>query len=121
MLLVVDANIFVSELLRARGRRLVEEPRLRLWVSAKAWEEARHELPKRAGKIVSQGRLTRTQAEALLASALRIAEERAVAIPSEAFGAFEEPAAYRIPRDPDDIPTVALALALGGAEGRCGI
>ena len=28
-------------------------------------------------------------------------------------------AAYRMPRDPDDVPTVALALALGGDEGRC--
>ncbi len=121
MLLVVDANVFVSELLRARGRRLVEEPQLRLRVSAKAWEEARHELPRRAEKILAQGRLTQPQADALLASALRVAEERAVAVPSEVFGSFEEPAAYRIPRDPDDVPTVALALALGGAEGRCGI
>ena len=26
-----------------------------------------------------------------------------------------------MPRDPDDVPTVALALALGGDEDRCGI
>ncbi len=26
-----------------------------------------------------------------------------------------------MPRDPDDAPTVALALALGGDEGECGI
>lgn len=121
MLLVVDANIFVSELLRTRGRRLVEEPRLSLRVAEKAWEEAQHELSGRVDKIVAQGRLTRTQADVLLASALRVAEERTVAVPTEAFRAFEEPAAYRIPRDPGDVPTVALALALGGAEGRCGI
>ena len=119
MLLAVDANILVSELLRARGRRLVEDPRLRLRVSAKAWEEARHELPKRAERMVDQGRLSREQAGALLADGLRIAEARAVEVPPEAFAAFEEEAAYRIPRDPDDAPTVALAL--GGVEGRCGI
>ena len=117
----MDANILVSELLRTRGRRLVEDPRLRLRVSAKAWEEARHELPKRAGRMVDQGRLSREQAGALLADGLRIAEARAVEVPPEAFAAFEEEAAYRIPRDPDDAPTVALALALGGVEGRCGI
>lgn len=32
-----------------------------------------------------------------------------------------EQASYRIPRDPSDVPTVALALALGGGECRCGI
>lgn len=121
MLLAVDANVFVSELLRRRGRRLVEDPRLRLRVSSKAWEETRHELPRRTAKIVAQGRLPQDRADELLADALHIAEERAVEIPPEAFWSFEEEAAYRIPRDPDDAPTVALALALGGAEGRCGI
>jgi uncharacterized membrane protein len=38
VLLAVDANILVSELLRSRGRRLVEDERLRLRVSEKAWE-----------------------------------------------------------------------------------
>jgi len=42
-------------------------------------------------------------------------------IPSEVYAGFEERAAYRIPRDPDDATTVALALALGGDEGECGI
>lgn len=43
-------------------------------------------------------------------------------IPREAYSDFEERAAYRIPRDPDDAPTVALALALNGDDaGRCGI
>lgn len=120
-MLVVDANILVAELLRARGRRLVEDRRLRLRVSAKAWEEARHELSERAEKIIARGRLAREEANALLADGLQIGEARAVEIPPEAFVAFEEEAAYRIPRDPTDVPTVALALALDGAEGRCGV
>jgi predicted nucleic acid-binding protein len=44
-----------------------------------------------------------------------------VPVPSEAYDALEEQATYRIPRDPDDVPTVALALALGGGEDRCGV
>ena len=77
----------------------MEDPRLRLRVSAKAWEEARHELPKRAERMVDQGRLSREQAGALLADGLRIAEARAAEVPPEAFAAFEEEAAYRIPRE----------------------
>lgn len=121
MLLAVDTNVFVSELLRARGRRLVMNPQLRLRVSARAWEETRYELPRRAEKIVAQGRLSRERADELLVLALRVAEERAVEVPAEAFARFTGEAVYRIPRDPGDVPTVALALALGGAEGRCGI
>lgn len=40
-------------------------------------------------------------------------------IPREIYGVFEREAEYRIPRDPDDVPTVALAL--GANDGRCQI
>jgi len=121
VLLVVDANVFVGELLRRRGRALMSDPRLTLMVSERALEEARHELSRRIEYIVGQERMRRETADAMLTSALEVAEEEATVVPDVAYSEHLEQAAYRVPRDPDDAPTVALALALGGDEGRCGI
>jgi hypothetical protein len=54
VLLVVDANVFVGELLRRRGRVLMRNPRLALRVSERALEEARRELPRCIDLIVAQ-------------------------------------------------------------------
>ena len=121
MLLVVDANILVGELLRVRGRELFEKDVLRLHISEQALDETLHEMSRRAAKIVDQGRASRQAADAMLDDARGIVERRISPIPSEVYADFEDRAAYRIPRDPDDAPTVALALALGGDEGHCGI
>ncbi len=121
MLLVVDANVLVSELLRVRGRELIENPALTLRVSEEALGETLHELRSRAARIVEQGRATREAADVMLEDAASAVERGVAPVPPETYDAFKERAAYRIPRDPDDIPSVALALALGGNEGRCGI
>lgn len=118
---MVDANIFVAELLRWRGQELMRNPHLTLKISEKAHEEALHELPRRANIIVSQGRMSRRTTDEVLTSALRLVKEDVSVVPREVYEGYEGRAAYRIPRDPDDAPTVALALALGGDEGRCGI
>lgn len=70
MLLVVDANVFVGELLRVRGRELIEGSRLQPCVSEEALDEALHELNRRAAKIVAQVRTTRAAMNAALAGAL---------------------------------------------------
>jgi predicted nucleic acid-binding protein len=57
MKLVVDANILIAELLRKRGRELLRNPRLELYLAEKTREETEYELRKRVGIIVSQGRL----------------------------------------------------------------
>lgn len=57
----------------------------------------------------------------VLEDARNLVERRIVPIPREVYAGFEDGASYRIPRDPDDVPTVALVLALGGDEARCGI
>lgn len=121
MILVVDANIIVAELLRRRGRELVRDPRLDLRVSERVNAESHHELSRRVGAIVGQGRIDRDTADALLEAALVVAADETTVVPEAAYSAYLERAAYRIPRDPDDVPTVALALALGGDAGRCGI
>ena len=62
MIVVVDASVLVSELLRKRGRDLFAHPDLRCVVAEEQWEEAEHELEKRVSVIVGQGRLTAEQA-----------------------------------------------------------
>ena len=121
MLLVVDANVLVSELLRVRGRGLIEGPALDLRVWEEALDEALHEMNKRAARIVEQGRANRASVEAMLDDARGLVDRRVVPVPREVYSEHLERAAYRVPRDPDDVPTVALALAFGGDEGRCGI
>ncbi len=121
MLLVVDANVLVSELLRRRGRDLVRDPRLALRISQRALEEARHELRKRVDAIVVRGWMSRDTADAVLANALALGDEVVAVVPETVYSEHLGRATYRVPRDPDDVPTVALALALGGDDGRCGI
>ena len=121
MLLVVDANVLVGELLRVRGRELFGKGILRLRISEQALDDALHEMSRRAARIVVQGGASRPAVNAMLDEARGVVERRISPIPSEFDARFEEGASYRIPRAPDDAPTVALALALGGDEGRCGI
>ncbi len=121
MLLVVDANVLVGELLRVRGRELFEKDVLQLRISEQAFDEALHEMSRRAARILEQDRASRRAVDAMLDEARGTVERRISPVPSEVYAGFEERASYRIPRDPDDAPTVALALALGGDEGRCGI
>lgn len=100
---------------------LAASPELSLRISDAAWSEARHELSKRLDKVVGQGRMERGQADDLLREAIELAEARVVPVPREVYEAHEQEAEYRVPRDPDDIPTVALALALGARDGWCAI
>lgn len=118
---MVDANVLVSELLRVRGRGLIGDSALDLRISEETLDEALHEMAKRTTRIVEQGRISRNTADTMLEDARNLVGRRIVPIPQEVYTGFEDRASYRIPRDPDDVPTVALALALGGDEGRCGI
>jgi predicted nucleic acid-binding protein len=110
--LVVDANILVAELFRKRGRELVASPDLELFVAEKVWGEARHELTRRTSLMLEQNRLSEIVAKELLVSALETAETHVEVVAPESYQAFEKEALQRLPRDPDDWHTVALALAL---------
>ena len=74
MLLVIDANILVGELLRVRGRELFGRGILQLHISEQALDEALHEMSRRAGRIVEQGRASRQAADAMLDEARGIVE-----------------------------------------------
>jgi predicted nucleic acid-binding protein len=59
-----------------------------------------------------QGRLSYSGAAVLLETALRTVRRRVELVPAELYAYREAEARRRIPCDPDDWPTVALALAL---------
>ena len=110
MLLVVDANILVGELLRVKGQELLTDKRLELLIAAKVWEEARHELHKRVHTIAERAELSERATTKLLVSSIDLVEKH-ITIKSEAeYGVFKREALFRIPRDPDDWHSVALAL-----------
>ena len=83
MLLVVDANMLVSELLRIRGRELIESPALSLHVSEEVLGETLHELRNHAAKIVEQRRASREAADAMLEDAAGTLERGIAPVPRE--------------------------------------
>ncbi len=89
-------------------------------MSQSASEEARHEIPKRFAAMVERVEMSRETASALIGE-INEASRKVRVMPEEVYRDRLEEARERIPRDPDDAPTVALALALGGGEERAGI
>jgi predicted nucleic acid-binding protein len=110
--LVVDANILVGELLRVRGRTLIAHADLELFVAEQAWNEARHELDKHVLAIAKQARLGEEAALNLLHFAYEAADRHVTVVNLAEYSHLHEEALRRIPQDPDDWPTVALAMAL---------
>jgi predicted nucleic acid-binding protein len=115
MRIVVDANILAAEVLRARGQAVLTSPRLELYVTERAWAETAHEVRKRAAIIEQQGRIAAGTGEALATAAITAITTHVRQVPATAYGAYEAEARRRIPRDADDWPTVAAALALDAA------
>lgn len=115
MRLVVDANILVGELIRVRGRKLIANPNLELYMAEKAWDEATYELNKRINKMIEKKILSQAVGQNLLTDAITLAEIKVTIIPHQIYSDLEEIAKNRIPRDPNDWFTVALALTLDAA------
>lgn len=112
MRLVVDANILVAELLRKRGRVLVADSRLELFIAEKAMEEALYEINKRVIYIANRSGIIEEQFEQFLNSAINTAKTNFYVVKTEQYGFLKEESLLRIPQDPDDWHTVALALML---------
>lgn len=62
--------------------------------------------------MVEQGRIGETAGRELLEGARGLVEARVSRVPALAYDHLREEALARIPRDPDDWHTIALALAL---------
>jgi predicted nucleic acid-binding protein len=85
-------------------------------MAAEAWNETQHELRKRVALMAERGHLDRTTAEVLGDESLAAIAAAITIGPPEMYAEHMEKARRRIPRDPGDSPTVALALGLN-----CGI
>ncbi len=110
--MVADASVLVGELLRARGRQLLLHPALHLYVPEGTWNETVHELRRRTDGMVAHGRLSRKTADELLVAATALVEAAVVIVPEEVYATVRDRAVTRLPRDPEDWPTVALAIVL---------
>jgi predicted nucleic acid-binding protein len=91
---------------------LFQDVRLELHMSEAAWSETRHELRRRVGVMGTRQGLLEEEQEALYAVALGTLETCLHIIPVEAYTPYEEAARARVPADPNDWPSAALALAL---------
>lgn len=109
MEVVVDASALVGELLRRRGRLILTHPEITLYMVPPQWDEALHELTRRVRHVAERLGLN---VEELLTEARALAEATITVVPEEVYAPFLEEARRRI-EDPDDRPTVALAMALG--------
>ena len=112
MRLIVDANILVGELLRTKGKELVKDKQLELYIAAKAFEEAQHELRKRVDVIADKAQLPEDETTKLLESSIGLVEQHISVRGEEAYKHFKQEALARIPCDPDDWHSVALALTI---------
>jgi predicted nucleic acid-binding protein len=113
MQLVIDANVLVAELIRARGRWVLNHPALTFYMAQSAWDEAQHEVVKRLATLARRGTLTEPGLTEIVSSTQAAIQSRVNVLPEPLYHAWEEAARARIPRDPTDWPTVAVALATG--------
>lgn len=110
--LVVDTSVLVAELLRARGRARLSHPTLKLFIPEETWGEVRHELSRRVRYVMLRIGPEPDAGAALLTRCLSAVEVNVTIVLAATYTPLEATARRRIPRDPRDWPTVALALAL---------
>lgn len=112
MIVVADASVLVAELNRERGFDLLFDPRLRVVVAEEQWSETEHETARRLTLRAASGRLTAAQESRLRRGIEAVLDQGAIEIINRrSYVHLESVARRRIPRDPNDWPTVALALA----------
>jgi predicted nucleic acid-binding protein len=113
MRLAADASSVVAESLRARGIRLLNHDDLILYITTPTWSEVTHELGRRLDAMVLHGRIEPVEREPMLHETISGLSQIVTVVMDTDFGQHEAAARDRIPRDPNDWPTVALALSLG--------
>ena len=115
MTLIIDANILIGELLRQRGRELLRNPQLLIYASEKVVDETNYEIQKRISRMITTGKLSTETGTDLTKSASQTLKNCIINVPQIEYGYLEIEAKERIPRDPDDWHTVALAIHLDAA------
>ncbi|MGH2615115.1 MAG: PIN domain-containing protein [Thermomicrobiales bacterium] len=113
MIVAADASVLVAELTRARGFELILDPRLHVVVAEEQWNESQHEITRRLTLRAARGHLTVEQELRIQHSIQTMLDRGAIEIVlPHTYLHLEAVARRRIPRDPNDWPTVALAIAL---------
>ena len=112
MILIIDANILIAELLRQRGRELLRNPQLIIYASERVVDETNYEIQKRISRMITTGKLTQEAGTDLMQAASQSLGTCMITVPQIEYGYLEIEAKERIPRDPDDWHTVALAIHL---------
>ena len=112
MILIIDANILIAELLRQRGRELLRNQQLLIYAADKVIEETNYEIQKRIRHMITTGKLSKEEGADLTQAASEPLKTRIIIVPQIEYGYLEIEAKERIPRDPDDWHTVALAMHL---------
>lgn len=115
MKLACDASALVAEALRRRRHHLIAHPDLELYIAEPMWSEVTHELARRVRSMVQNGGLSAEAGQDLLDEAHAVLARTLHVVSEEGYAAYEAEARRRVPRDPNDWPTVALALALDAA------
>lgn len=111
--MVADASVLVAELMRDRWWTIARDSRLRLLAADAQWNETDYEITRRLAYLLEQGRIPETQHDLIQQNILHMLEQRLLeVVPEDLYRALEEVARRRIPRDPNDWPTVAVAIAL---------
>ena len=115
MNVVVDTNVLIGEALREAGRQMLGHPALSFFQAADAAAETAYELERRFDRLAAADAIPadvlaerRRTLPALLRQAVQV-------IRRPIYASREEEARERIPADPDDWPTIALALELDAA------
>lgn len=116
MRLAADASAIIEEALRARGQSIFEHPSLDLYIAVPTWSEVEHEVANRLRSMVRRGHLRAERYEPNRQRVLTLLRANLTIVVESDYARYEAEARDRIPRDPKDWPTVALALALG-----CGV
>ena len=114
MNLTIDANILVSEVDSETGvaQSLLLHPTLEtVYIAEYTWNEAIYVLDRRFEGWVRGGRLGRDIADDVLRGTVAVFASRCTVIAEATYVMYEGEARRRIPNDPDDWHSVALALA----------
>jgi predicted nucleic acid-binding protein len=115
MYLVADANALIGGVFRAEGQRMLRHPALDLFAAEHVWAEVRHELPRRGERLALSRGIAAEVMALLVTRSLASIEDTVFVVPREAYAVFEEPARRRVDRDPEDWPTIAVAMLTNGA------
>lgn len=113
MKLAADASALIEESLRTRGRRLIAHEDLDLYIAVPTWSEVVHEIGSRVDSMIRHGHLDPEARTATISDTEAMLRRSLTVVVEAEYGQYEGEARDRVPRDPNDWPTVALALSMG--------